>query len=115
MITIKTQNGLQANKHLNKLADKLEKTYTSPNLNFSFCVGQFDGIWEYTIKNVKTNKGLVLKQDARYNNCQLAYVYFRSIDDTTTQTAQMSEDLKQYVKNEQLFSFVQACIKEFSK
>jgi hypothetical protein len=115
MITIKTQNGLQANKTLNKLADKLEKTYKSPNLKFGFDIGQFDGIWEYTIKNTKTNRGLVLKQDPRYTNCQLAYVYLRSIDDTPTQTAQCSEDLRQYVKNEQLFQFVGACIKEFSK
>jgi hypothetical protein len=115
MITIRTQNGLNANKTLNKLADKLEKTYKSPNLKFSFSVGQFDGIWEYTIKNIKTNRGLVLKQDPRYNNCQMAFVYLRSIDDTDTQTAQPTEDLRQYVKNEQLFQFVQACIKEFSK
>ena len=116
MITIKTKNGLQANKTLNKLADKLEKTYkSSKNIKFGFTLGQFDGIWEYTIKNVKTNRGVVLKENPSYDNCQMAFVYLRSIDDTDTQTAQPTEDLRQNVRNIDLFNFCKSCITEFSK
>jgi hypothetical protein len=115
MTIIKTKDGLKVNKTLNKLAEKLEKTYKSPNLKFGFTVGQFDGIWEFTIKNIKTNKGLVLKQDPRYNNCQMAYVYLRSIDDTNTQTAQPREDLSQYVRNTDLLEFCKRGISSIAK
>jgi len=112
MITvIKNMNGLQANKTLNKLASKLEKTYkSSKNLKFGFEIGKFDGIWEYSIKNIKTNKALVLKEDKRYNNCQMAFVYLQSFDTTDNGPAQHKEDLKQYVRNIDLYKFSQQVI-----
>jgi hypothetical protein len=117
MITIiQRKNGLQANKTLNKLAEKLEKTYkSSKNLKFGFEMSRFDGLWEFKIKNTKTNKGLVLKEDPKYNNCQRAFVYLQSIDTTDTQTSQMREDLRQYVKNTDLFNFSKHCISAIAK
>ena len=110
LIISKSKKGFQANKTLNKLASKLEKTYKTPNLKFGFEMG-IDGIWEFVVKNIKTNKALVLKENPEFNNCHMAFLYLQSFESP----AQPTEDLRQYVKNEQLFQFVQACIKEFSK
>ena len=111
-ITIKTPNGIQANTALNNLAAKLDKLYKkSNNIKRGFDMG-FDGTWEFVIKNTKTNRAVVLKQDPRTSNKQLAYVYARSFEGAN---AQPSEDVLYDIKNKDLVTFSKLIISQISK
>jgi len=112
VIKIKTPNGIQANKELNKLADQLDKLYkNSKNIKRGFDMG-FDGTWEFVIKNTKTNRAVVFKQDPRTSNKQLAYVYARSFEGAN---AQPSEDVLYDIKNSDLLTFAKLLISQLSK
>ena len=107
--TIKTPNGIQANKTLNALAAKLEKKYqSSNNLKFGFDMG-FDGSWEFVIQNTKTDRALVLKQNPSNSNQQVAFIY------ATSFANQLSEDVRYDIKNKELFTFAQVVISQICK
>jgi hypothetical protein len=104
LIISKKTTGIQANKVLNTLADKVEKLYkTSKNLKFGFDMG-YDAEWEYVIENTKTNKAIVLKQHPQIPNKQLAFMYMRSF------STQHSEDVLYDIKNKDLVLFIQKSI-----
>ena len=112
VIKIKTPNGIQANKELNKLADQLDKLYkNSKNIKRGFDMG-FDGTWEFVIKNTKTNRAVVFKQDPRTSSKQLAYIYARSFEGVN---AQPSEDVLYDIKNSDLLTFAKLLISQLSK
>ena len=112
VIKIKTPNGIQANKELNKLADQLDKLYkNSKNIKRGFDMG-FDGTWEFVIKNTKTNRAGVFKQDPRTSSKQLAYVYARAFEGVN---AQPSEDALYDIKNSDLLTFAKLLISQLSK
>ena len=112
VIKIKTPNGIQANKELNKLADQLDKLYKkSNNIKRGFDMG-FDGTWEFVIKNTKTNRAVVFKQDPRTSSKQLAYIYARSFEGVN---AQPSEDVLYDIKNSDLLTFAKLLISQLSK
>lgn len=108
-ITIKTPNGIQANKTLNTLSAKLEKKYkNSKNIKFGFDMG-FDGAWEFVIQNTKNDRAIVFKQHPNNANQQVAFIY------ATSFANQMSEDVRYDIKNKDLFSFAQLVISQISK
>jgi len=75
-----TPNGLKANKNLNNLSAKLQKRYSkSVNIKIGFEIG-FDGIWELVIKNIKTDKAIVLKESNRAKAATEVFGYFESFE-----------------------------------
>jgi len=109
LIISKNKTGFQANKALNQLADKLDKKYKSAkNIKSGFDMG-YDGVWEFVIKNTKTDKAIVLKQHPEFSNKQLAFVYMTSF------SSQQSHDVLYDIKNKDLMLFVEKIIPHLSK
>ena len=107
--TIKTPNGIVANKTLNNVAAQLEKKYkTSKNLKFGFDMG-FDGVWEFVVQNTKTDRAIVIKQNPTSSNIQTAFVYARSFAN------QLSEDARYDIKNKEVLTFIQVVISQICK
>ena len=71
----------------------------------------FDGTWEFVIKNTKTNRAVVFKQDPRTSNKQVAFVYARSFEGAN---AQPSEDVRYDIKNKDLVTFSKLAV-EFAE
>ena len=106
-------NGVKANDVLNKASKIIEPLYeNNKDIVCGFDMG-FDGVWEYTVKNVKTNKAVVLK-GVNGHTKQKAFVYNQAFDQVDGMYAQVQPDKQYMVKNNNVVTFIKKAVIEMS-